>query len=243
VYADLQLARDAAALGLMERAFTVKVPANAGQVVAYPTAAMPARYAMERGDWNAAAQLIPPAGGTPFTQALSWFAKAVGAARGGQPALAEQAAAELATRQRALTAAGNVYWAKEVEIQQRTAMAWIAFAGKNTAMGLRLMREAADLEDRNEKHIVTPGRILPARELLGDMLLEAGQPAAALEEYEASQQREPNRFRGYAGAARAAAMAGDAEKAATQYRRLLTLAETADTQRPEIMQARAFLAR
>ncbi|MFZ4406819.1 MAG: hypothetical protein ACOYOH_05745 [Paracraurococcus sp.] len=243
VYADLQLARDAAALGLMERAFTVKVPANAGQVVAYPTAAMPARYAMERGDWNAAAQLIPPAGGTPFTQALSWFAKAVGAARSGQPALAEQAAAELATRQRALTAAGNVYWAKEVEIQQRTAMAWIAFAGKNTAMGLRLMREAADLEDRNEKHIVTPGRILPARELLGDMLLEAGQPAAALDEYEASQQREPNRFRGYAGAARAAAMAGDAEKAATQYRRLLTLAETADTQRPEIMQARAFLAR
>ena len=105
------------------------------------------------------------------------------------------------------------------------------------------MRDAADLEDRNEKHIVTPGRILPARELLGDMLLEAGQPAAALQEYEASQQREPNRFRGFAGAARAAAAAGDTEKAAANYRKLLVLAETADTPRPEIVQARAFLAK
>ena len=211
-------------------------------VVAYPIAAMPARFALERGDWRAA-QPPPPAGGPPYTQALSWYAKALGAARSGQPASAEQAAAELATRQQALTAAGNAYWAREVEIQQRAATAWIAFARQDTDAALRLMREAADLEDHNEKHIVTPGRILPARELLGDMLLEAGQPAAALAEYEASQQREPNRFRGFAGAARAAAAAGDAEKAAGNYRKLLVLAETADTQRPEIVQAKAFLAK
>ncbi|MFC7475187.1 hypothetical protein ACFQS7_12535 [Dankookia sp. GCM10030260] len=243
VYADLQLARDAAALAAMERAFAVKVPANAGPVVAYPVAAMPARYAVERGDWAAAAQLVPPPGGTPFTQALSWYAKALGAARSGQPAAAEQAAAELATRQQALTAAGNAYWAREVEIQQRAATAWIAFARRDTDAALRLMRDAADLEDQNEKHIVTPGRILPARELLGDMLLEAGQPAAALREYEASQQREPNRFRGYAGAAKAAAAAGEVEKAAGNYQRLLVLAEGADSPRPEIVQAKAFLAK
>jgi hypothetical protein len=84
-----------------------------------------------------------------------------------------------------------------VEVQQRAAAGWIAFAQKKTDDAVKLMREAADLEDKHEKHIVTPGRILPARELLGDMLLETGQPALALEEYEASQRREPNRFRGY----------------------------------------------
>jgi hypothetical protein len=240
VYADLQLARDAAARAAMDRALAITTT-TPPFVVAYPIAAMPARIAVERGDWVAAMSLTPLSDGLPFTQALSWYAKALGAARSGQPAAAEQAAAELATRQQALTAAGNAYWAREVEIQQRAATAWIAFARKDTDTALRLMREAADLEDRNEKHIVTPGRILPARELLGDMLLEAGQPAAALREYEASQQREPNRFRGYAGAAKAAAAAGDVEKATGNYRKLLALAETADTQRPEIVQARAFL--
>src|SRR3954469_7050073 len=148
VYADLQLARDAAALAAMERAFAVKVAANAGFVGAYPTAAMPARYVMERGDWRAAMQLVPPTGGTPFTQALSWYAKALGAARSGEIAAAEQAAQELATRQQALVTAGNVYWAKEVEIQQRAAAAWIAFARRDVEGGLVLMRGAADLEDR-----------------------------------------------------------------------------------------------
>jgi tetratricopeptide (TPR) repeat protein len=217
------------------------VPANAGPVVAYPTAAMPARYAAERGDWRAAMQLVPPAGGTPFTQALTWYTKALGAARTGDVMAAEQAAKELATRQQALVAAGNTYWAKEVEIQQRAAAAWIAFAGKDPERALVLMREAADLEDHNEKHIVTPGRILPARELLGDMLLEAGQPALALRAYEASAQREPNRFRGLYGAARAAEAAGQRDTAASYYRQLLSLAKDADTPRPELERAKAYL--
>jgi len=104
------------------------------------------------------------------------------------------------------------------------------------------MRAAADLEDRNEKHIVTPGRILPARELLGDMLLEMGQPAAALAEYEASQKREPNRFRGYYGAARAAEAAGQRDKAARNYAQLLALAGNTSSPRPELAQAKAYLA-
>jgi tetratricopeptide (TPR) repeat protein len=204
---------------------------------------MPARYAVERGDWRGAMELAPPAGGAPYAPAITWFARALGAARMGDVAAAEQNAAELAIRHKALVEAGNAYWAREVEIQQRAAAAWIAFAQKKTDDALTLMREAADLEDRNEKHIVTPGRIVPARELLGDMLLEAGRPALALKEYETSQEREPNRFRGYYGAARAAEAAGDRDKAAAYYGKLLALAKAAASERPELARAKAFAAR
>jgi len=105
------------------------------------------------------------------------------------------------------------------------------------------MRAAADLEDRNEKHIVTPARVVPARELLGEMLLELKQPQAALKEFEASQLREPNRFRNYLGAARAADMAGDRAKAAAYYQKLMALAKDADTARPELMSAKNYAQR
>ena len=104
------------------------------------------------------------------------------------------------------------------------------------------MRAAADLEDKNEKDIVTPGRIVPARELLGEMLLELKQPALVLKEFEASQVREPNRFRGYYGAARAAEAAGDRSKTADYYAKLMALAKNADSQRPELARARAYVA-
>lgn len=243
VYADLQLGRDAAALAAMRAALSLVMPVPLPQPAAYSSSAMPARYAVERGDWAGASKLVPPKGGAAFTDALTWFAHAIGAARNADPAGAQQAAAELETCHAALAAAKNAYWANEVEIQQREVAAWIAFAGKNPSLGLQTMREAADLEDRNEKHIVTPGRILPARELLGDMLFENGQPALALVEYELSQKREPNRFRGIYGAARAAEAAGDQAKAKTYYTRLLDLAKTADTVRPEITQAKAYVSR
>ena len=242
VYADLQLARDAAALAAMDAAFAIAGRPAAPPLV-YAAAAMPARYAVERGDWRAAMQLAEAKGGTPFTEAITWFARSLGAARSGDAAAAEQNAAELAPRHQKLIDAGNTYWANEVRIQQRAAEAWIAFARKDLDAAVKLMREAADLEDRNEKHIVTPGRVLPARELLGDMLLEVGQPAQALAEYEASQLREPNRFRGYYGAARAADAAGDQVKAKIYYGRLLDLAKSADTARPELAAARAYVAR
>ena len=105
------------------------------------------------------------------------------------------------------------------------------------------MRAAVDLEDRNEKHIVTPGRIVPARELLGEMLLELKQPEAALQEFEASQRREPNRFRNYLGSARAAELAGDRAKASAYYRKLVALAKDADTARPELVSAKTFAQR
>src|SRR3954447_669497 len=239
VYADLQLARDAAAKSAIDQAFKVKVAPSQG-AVAYSSAAMPARYALERGDWCAASGLIPAASGLPYTEALTFFARGIGAARCGDAAAAEAAAAELAARRSKLLDAKNGYWATEVEIQHRAVTAWVAFAQNKPDDALKLMREAADLEDRNEKHIVTPGRILPARELLGDMLLEAGQPALALKEYEASQQREPNRFRGLVGAARAAEATGNRDKAAAVYGKLLALAKDSDTDRPELAHARSY---
>jgi hypothetical protein len=243
VYADLQLARDAAALSAMADAFKVKPPSASQFAVAYASAAMPARYALERGDWLTAKRLSPAVGGPAYTEAITLFARAIGAARSGDVAAAEQDASDLAVRHQKLVDAGNTYWAREVEIQQRAVAGWIAVAHKNVDDGLKLMREAADLEDQNEKHIVTPGRILPARELLGDMLYETGQPILALKEYEASQPREPNRFRGYYGAARAAEAAGDRNKAALYYDKLLTLAKNADTERPELAHARAYVGR
>ena len=243
VYAFLQLARDADAQTAMQSALKLMVSPPVPAPAPYAAAAMPARYAIERGDWHGAMQLVPTKFAVPFAQALTSFARALGGARSGDVAAAEQGAAELAAQHKALADAGNAYWAREVDIQQRAIAGWIAFARKNPEEALRLMREAADLEDKNEKHIVTPGRILPARELLGDMLLEAGQPALALKEYEASQLREPNRFRGYYGAARAAEAAGDKDKAKAYYGKLLDLAKNADSPRPELVQARAYVAR
>jgi tetratricopeptide (TPR) repeat protein len=185
--------------------------------------------------------LEPVAGVPPHAEALTWFARGIGAARSGDVAAAEQAVAALTVLRDKLVEAKNVYWAKEVEIQRLAVAGWTAYARQQPEEALRLMRAAADLEDKNEKHIVTPGRLLPARELLGDMLLDAGQPAAALAEYEASAQREPNRFRGIYGAARAAEALGDKAKAAAYYAKLLALAKDADSPRPELARARDFV--
>ena len=156
---------------------------------------------------------------------------------------AQKDAAELARLHKALEDAKNTYWATEVEIQRLAVAAWIEKAQGNADQGLKLMTAAADLEDKNEKHIVTPGRIVPARELLGEMLLELDQPAQALKEFEASQLREPNRFRGYYGAARAAEAAGDKRKAAEYYARLMELGKQSDSARPELARARAYVAK
>jgi uncharacterized protein HemY len=144
---------------------------------------------------------------------------------------------------KALLAAKNTYWATEVEIQRLATAAWIAHGEGKSEEALRLMRAAADLEDRNEKHIVTPARIVPARELLAEMLLEMKQGDAALKEFEASQKREPNRFRNYYGAARAADMAGDRARAGDYYQKLIALAIDADTPRPELMRAKGIIRR
>ena len=241
VYAYLQLARDNDAKREMEEALKV-TGADPAQAIPYAIAAMPARYAMERGAWREAMQLQPQPSKFLFTDAITYFARALGAARSGEVAAAEKDAAELARLHKALQDAKNNYWATEVEVQRLAVAGWIALGQGKTEDALKFMRAAADLEDKNEKHIVTPGRIVPARELLGDMLLELKQPALALKEYEASHVREPNRLRGYYGAALAAEGAGDRQKARDYYAKLVELTKNADTARPELTRAKAYLA-
>jgi len=241
VYAHLQLAHDADARRVMEDAATVAGFATLRFAGPYAQAAMPARYAVERGDWKQAMSLEPHPSQFPFTVALTHFARALGAARGGDATAADKEVQELARLRDALKTAKNEYWATEVEVSRLGAAAWTTFALGRPDEALGLMRSAADIEDKHEKHIVTPARIAPARELLGEMLLELKRPAEALKEFEASHVREPERFRGYHGAAQAAAQSGDKAKARRYFARLVELAGQSAA-RPEVAEARAFLA-
>jgi tetratricopeptide (TPR) repeat protein len=240
-YAYLQLGRDGDARRVMEEGSQVTAFTTLRFVGHYAQAAMPARYAVERGDWQQAMKLEPGESGLPYTKALTHFARALGAAHSGDPASAERDVQELGRLGDALRAADNKYWATEVEVSRLGAMAWTAWAQGKRDEALTLMRRAADTEDKSEKHIVTPGRIVPARELLGEMLLEAKRPADALKEFEASHTREPNRFRGLYGAAQAAQQSGDKAKAKQYFARLVDMAGR-DAERPELVQARTFLA-
>jgi tetratricopeptide (TPR) repeat protein len=243
MYAFLQLGQDRAAHALVEEVLgrddELQQP--------YALAAIPARWAVERNQWAEAARLqVRPAGFSweraPEAEALTHFARGLGAARSSDAASATQAADRLGELRDALKSMNQDYWAEEVDIQRLVVQACAARAGGRDADALTLMREATQREDASEKHIVTPGRILPARELLGDLLLELGRPAEALAAYEAAQKVEPNRFRGYYGAARAAQLAGDGERARHYFAELLALSRDADGDRPELLEARSYLA-
>jgi tetratricopeptide (TPR) repeat protein len=250
-YAYLQMAQDRAARGVIER-----LPAAAAQFDATATAggaappmaghfalaAIPARYALERGAWDEAARLEVPSSGTPFTIAIAHFARALGAARSGRPSAASGDLERLAQLRDRLTEAQDAYWAEQVDIQRRVAAAWVAFAEGRRSEALETLRSAADSEDATDKSAVTPGPLAPARELLGEMLLEAGDAAGALAAFEASMAKEPGRFRGAFGAARAAEAAGDAAKAREYYARTAEIARDADSPRPELERARSYLA-
>ncbi len=154
---------------------------------------------------------------------------------------AEKDLNELAQLAEALKAAKDDYWTGEVEAQRLGVMAWIAYARGDRGKALQLMRDAADRADKSEKNVVTPGRLIPARELLGDMLLESGQPAAAHAEYETSLLHDPGRFRSLFGAGKAAAQSGDSRKARSFYGHLVSMVGLAST-RPELATARQYLA-
>ena len=160
----------------------------------------------------------------PFTVAMTYFARGLGAARSGNAAAADKEVEELGRLRDAMKTAKSEYWATEIEVSRLAAAAWAAHAQGKSDEALGLMRRAADIEDKNEKHIVTPARLLPARELLGEMLLEQKRPAEALKEFETSQLREPERYRGYYGAATAAAQSGDKAKAKQYFTALVKLA-------------------
>jgi tetratricopeptide (TPR) repeat protein len=241
-YAYLQLGQDAKAKALIEESAAVKKligVVSAGQMA---RAAVPARYMLERQDWQGAAQLQPL--GTPFpaAEAVTHFARAMGAARSGNFAAAQADIDKLKELRTGLEQAQQSYWAEQVEVQILGAQAWMAQGQGNKEEALKFMRAAADLEDGSEKHVAMENRLYPMRELLGDMLREQGQPAAALKEYEVSMKNAPNRLRGYYGAAKAAAAAGNQQKAATYMRSLAQLTRDADSDRTEIREAKQQLA-
>ena len=240
-YAYLQLARDGDARKTFEEARTLTGINPARATAYYALAAMPARYVVERGAWRDAAKLAPSPSNFPFTEAMTYFARALGAAQNGDPAAAQTDIERIAALRDRLKTTKSDYWANEVEVMRLVSVAWITLAQRNSEEALALMRQAADMEDRSEKNIVTPGRLLPARELLGDMLMELKRPAEALKEYEISQQREPNRYRGLYGAGQAAAQSGNRDKARHHFSKLMELAGSGEL-RPETEKARRYLA-
>lgn len=247
-YAYLQLGRDAEARGVVERVTRVERLDVPNFAAAYALAAVPTRYAVERGKWSDAAKLEPRPSGFPWekfrnAEAILYFGRALGAARSGDLAAAREAAGRLETIRNELDRKGDKYWSGQVEIQRLEATSWVAHAEKRDDEAVRLARSAADLESSTDKHAVTPGAIVPARELLGDLLLELQQPGPALKEYEASLAVVPNRFHGLAGAARAARAAGEEDKAQTYSAKLLALASHADGDRAEIADAKKSSAR
>jgi tetratricopeptide (TPR) repeat protein len=203
----------------------------------YAVAAIPARYALERGDWAAAAALQPQSNPALYIEAVTWFAKGLGLARGGKGG--RDLLPELQSRSDRLAAAGEAYWAEQVAIQKGVVEAWVTLAEGNSAEALRLMRAAADREDRTDKSAISPGPLAPAREMLGEMLLQLKQPREALVEFRKTIAKEPNRFRGFAGAAAAAQQSGDAAAARGYRQELLRVCANGDKPgRPDLEAAR-----
>jgi hypothetical protein len=246
-YAYLQGGQDGKARGVLEEVAAAQKFDDEQFAAAYALAAVPARYALERRQWAEAAALSVRPAGFPWSkfawaEAITWFARGVGAARSGDVAAAREAVVKLEALQKGLAEAKSGYWAGQVEIQRKATAGWLARAEKKDEEALGLLRSAADLEDATDKHPVTPGSILPAREMLADLLLELDRPAESLKEYEVSLKVAPGRFNGVFGAARAAEKAGDRDKARTLYAQLVELGKAADPPRAELRTARAFLA-
>jgi tetratricopeptide (TPR) repeat protein len=242
VYAYLQLGQDAKAREVVDEMNSVTGVNPNFLPGPYALAASPARYTIERGDWKGAAELqVRP---TPLAnvEAITHFARAMGAARTGNPEAAKADIAKLAELRDKLREAKDPYWTEQVDIQWQIATAWMLYAEGKFDDALKAMRAAADAEDKTEKHPVTPGVPEPARELYGVMLLERGMDAEALAAFGATIKKEPNRFNAFAGAAKAADRLGDKAKAKDYFQKLTALASSADSVRPDLTAARDYLA-
>jgi tetratricopeptide (TPR) repeat protein len=245
-YAYLQMAQDRDAKRVVDQLLTFSRPKVPNLPMAYAIAAIPARYALERRNWAEAAALTGPSVALPWdrfpwAEAMIAFTRALGAAQTGDIPGAEAEAAKLQSLKEKLDQAKDFYWAKQVEVQRLAATGIVAHAKGDNKLAVELVRAAAELDATMDKHPATPAEVLPARELLADLLLELDDPAAALAEYEQSLRSERNRFRSILGIARAAKQTGDTSKAREAYGKLVALA-SADTDRPELLEAKAFLA-
>ena len=251
VYAYLQGAQDREAKRILDESIALqksgsgaldRTPTGAVLTVHTASAAIPARYVIERGAWAEAAALQPQPTAAA-ADAITYFTRAMGAARRREITSAKKDLEQLQSLKGELLQSNDDYWAEQVDIQRKAAEAWVAHAEGKRAEALKLMRSAADLEDASEKHVAMENRLWPMRELLGELLLELNEPAQALKEFEASLENARNRFRGLYGAGKAAERLGDRQKAKSFYEKLLAVSKHADTDRPELLEARAFLAK
>src|SRR5262245_18609460 len=245
VYAHLQLGQDGKAKALTEMSLATadrgERPINFVNFTA--KAAMPARYMLDRGDWAGAAALELKPSQYPMADSLTRFTRGLGMARTGNLAGARADIEAMKALRAALERVNDSYWADRTEEQMLAVSAWIALKEGARDQALRFMRAAADNEDNSLKHVAMENRLYPLRELYGDLLLEMGQPAAALVEYETALKATPNRYRSILGIARAAAATGDGAKAVEYYGKLIDLAKNADVERQEVREAKAALAK
>jgi tetratricopeptide (TPR) repeat protein len=237
VYAYLQLAQDKEARAVVDELgkLEFKIDRFPG---AYAVAASQARYVFERGDWKAAAELQVRPSKFAYADAITYFARAVGAARSGNPAAAKADVAKLGELRDQLKEAKDAYWSNIVDIQQQVASAWVLYAEGKYDEALKGMSAAAEAEDKTDKHPVTPGPLAPARELYGAMLLDRGLAKDALAAYEAVLKKEPNRLAAYVGAAKSAKASGDQAKAREYAGHIARLTADADASRPELIEIR-----
>lgn len=248
IYAYLQQGQDMMAQDVLQKVDAVENYQDSF-ASAYGVAAAQARYPLERAQWaNAAALKVRthssfPWDKYPWFESITYFARGLGAARSGDATAARAAIETLDAFYERAVDVGQGYWAVHVDAQRKTVAAWIAFSEGKKDQALRMMREVADLEDSVDKHPVTPGAVLPARELLGDMLVLLEKPAEAIGAYEASLQISPNRFNSLYGAGRAAELSGNSEKAKSYYSKLVQFTAKADSDRPGIEQAKTFLSK
>jgi 1,2-phenylacetyl-CoA epoxidase PaaB subunit len=247
VYAYLQTAQDAAAKRILDEVgqMTANQPASGagpGLAAGFAGTAIPARFALERSAWAEAAALPVRSSGAPFVEATTRFARALGAARSGNPTAANADIEQLAALRDKEIQAKDAYWTTQIDIERQSAEAWVLWAQGKKDDALKAMAAAASLEDTTEKSAITPGPLAPARELLGEMLVDAKRPAQALKEFEANLKKEPNRFRSLYGAGRMAELTGARQKARSYYGQLVKICERGDRQaRTDLEHAREYV--
>ena len=242
VYAYLQTAKDGDAKQFVDSVPKLKKFRFASLGIDTALAAIPARFALERGRWDEAAQLPVRDSQFPAAQSITYFARALGAARSGSSAAARVEIAHLDEIEAKLAAAKDDYWAGQTRIQKQAAMAWVAFSEGQRDAAVAAMRKAADLDDASEKNVAMENKLVPIRALLGELYLAAGMDKEALVEFEASDKVMPNRFRTIAAAAAATRAAGSVEAAKRYYRALTVLVADGDGDRPEVAEAKTYLA-
>jgi len=243
VYAHLQLAQDAKAKALTDKSLATADRGDRPITFVNFTAknAMVARCVLERADWAGAAALPFTPSQYPQPDSLIRFTRGLGMARTGDLAGAKAEIEAIKSLRAALERSNQSYWADRSEEQILAISAWVALKDGAPDQALKFMRAAADGEDGSVKHVAMENRLYPLRELYAELLLEAGQPAAALHEFETALEQTPNRYRTFLGIARAANAAGDRQKASEYYGRLVELAKNADTERPETREAKQYL--